>query len=216
MSQEKKKLDKNEEEVLVIPRGSLDPEAFTGSYSNFCDILQKSGIFIKRKFAEVDENFLQVIPYVVVSAKDSSGSKFVFTYKRLKAGSEARLHDRYSIGVGGHIEYSKDYVGPDTNDKVNCIIKGAIRELQEEITVNSISPSRLAVANDSNFLIYLSDTAVDRVHIGVLLEIDIGRLDIAPREITKLSGCMKKLSELKTSELQFENWTKKALQCIAN
>src|SRR4029450_7611066 len=50
--------------------------------------------------AELEDapSFQQLIPYVVVRDAER-----VFLMRRLRAGADVRLHDRWSIGVGGHI-----------------------------------------------------------------------------------------------------------------
>ena len=47
---------------------------------------------------ELDPSFKQVIPYLVLR----DGERY-FLMQRTRAGGDARLHDRYSIGVGGHL-----------------------------------------------------------------------------------------------------------------
>ena len=61
---------------------------------------------------ESDSNYKQVIPYVLFTYKKS-----IFSYRRGKHGGEKRLHEKYSIGVGGHIAvedrtlFSEDNIG---------------------------------------------------------------------------------------------------------
>ncbi|HVJ81830.1 MAG TPA: phosphoesterase, partial [Planctomycetia bacterium] len=54
--------------------------------------------YLPRAEAELDPSFKQLVPYAVLRAGNA-----VFTYRRGKAGSESRLHDLWSIGIGGHV-----------------------------------------------------------------------------------------------------------------
>ena len=47
---------------------------------------------------EVDPSFKQVIPYLVLRDAER-----YFLMRRTRAGVDARLLGRYSIGVGGHL-----------------------------------------------------------------------------------------------------------------
>src|SRR6267142_7199164 len=51
-----------------------------------------------RESVEQWSAFRQLIPYVVLA-----NSETVCVYRRSRAGGERRLHDRLSIGFGGHI-----------------------------------------------------------------------------------------------------------------
>ena len=50
-----------------------------------------------RPAAETDRSIKQIIPYLVLRDGDR-----IFLMKRTRAGGDARLHDQYTIGVGGH------------------------------------------------------------------------------------------------------------------
>ncbi len=115
--------------------------------------------FKDRKIVEKDPNFKQVIPYVIILTKDS---KYIAGYKR--QGNEERLHDLWSIGIGGHI----NPIDADKNPTMlkEIIIAGMQRELDEElITVN---------ANDKPIftgIINEEITDVGSVHIGAVFQI---------------------------------------------
>lgn len=53
---------------------------------------------IRRGDAEEDPRFKQPIPYVVIRRDDE-----VFVYERLAGGGESRLHNKLSLGFGGHM-----------------------------------------------------------------------------------------------------------------
>src|SRR3954454_11433424 len=83
----------------------------------YLDALRLHGEFRPRPDAERDASWKQVIPYVVLRDADT-----LFLMRRTRAGGDERLHDRYSIGIGGH-------VNPEDAD----IDGGLRREWQEEI-----------------------------------------------------------------------------------
>ena len=58
----------------------------------------RDGDFVPRQAAEIDPSLKQIIPYLVLRDGDC-----IFLMKRTRAGGDARLHDLYSIGVGGHL-----------------------------------------------------------------------------------------------------------------
>ncbi len=53
---------------------------------------------MRRGNAEEDTAFKQPIPYVVIRR----GTE-IYSYERLKGGGESRLHQKLSIGFGGHM-----------------------------------------------------------------------------------------------------------------
>ena len=108
----------------------IDPEGL-GSIRNF---------LMSRKEAEKNDDFLQLIPYVIVTRKvaDEQGntSLEVLSYMRGQKGGENRLHGRVSIGIGGHVEEES------TNEKhIWTVIKEAAeREVKEETGLTIKNP----------------------------------------------------------------------------
>jgi predicted NUDIX family phosphoesterase len=75
-------------------------------------------------------------------------------YRRSRTGGEKRLHDLYSIGVGGHIS-------EQDSGEHNGYWAGMDRELQEEICMGAARAVVAAVVNDDR-------TEAGRVHFGVV------------------------------------------------
>ena len=95
----------DEEVVLVVPRRVLMPDpGWHGvrddrmSGAEFEAVVAEHGEFRPRGEMERDRSWKQVIPYLVLR----DGSRY-FLMRRTKAGGDARLHDLWSIGVGGHL-----------------------------------------------------------------------------------------------------------------
>jgi len=115
---------------------------------------------------EQDPSWKQVIPYLVVR----DGVRY-FLMRRTQAGGEARLHDRYSIGVGGHL-----------NPGDGGLDRGLAREWAEELDAAFVPQFRLVgLLNDDT-------TDVGRVHLGVVYVADAGGRPVAIRETEKLTG----------------------------
>src|SRR3954451_23607955 len=101
---------------------------------------------------EVDPSFKQIIPYLVLR----DGERY-FLMRRTKAGGDARLHDRYSIGVGGHLN-------PGDRD----LAGGLRREWQEEVSADFEPAFELiGLLNDDT-------TDVASVHLGAVYVADSG------------------------------------------
>jgi hypothetical protein len=89
--------------VLVIPRASImaDPGWYgltTDGLDGFDALVARDGEFRPRAEMERDRSWKQVIPYLVLR----DGPRY-FLMRRTQAGGDARLHDRWTIGVGGHL-----------------------------------------------------------------------------------------------------------------
>ena len=115
---------------------------------------------------EDDPAFKQVIPYLVLR----DGPRW-FLMRRTRAGADVRLHDRWSVGVGGHLN-------PGDAD----VAGGLAREWREE--------ARAGFEPDFRFVGLLNDdtTEVGRVHLGVVFERRRGGRPVAVRETDKLEG----------------------------
>ena len=93
----------SDERVYVVPRSAVLDEAGwyglrTDGLAAFVAALERDGRYELRDRMEVDPGFKQVIPYLVLR----DGERY-FLMRRTAAGGDARLHGRYSIGVGGHL-----------------------------------------------------------------------------------------------------------------
>ena len=137
---------KPEEKVLVVK-----DEYIKHSLAPLLTIKER-GKFIHRNIAEKDERFRQIIPYVIVEDE----LRRILIYKR--KGSEARLYDTYSVGIGGHVnvvDYKEDYY--------MTIINAIKREVKEEIGLKIRFKDLMYLGH-----IHLSETEVDRVHYGLV------------------------------------------------
>jgi predicted NUDIX family phosphoesterase len=184
----------SDEEILVVPRTLLLPEPVQGftteGAGQYLARVHAHGVFRRRRDVEDDPGHKQIIPYMIVR----HGPR-LFLFQRSSAGGEARLHGKYSIGVGGHINKS------DVEGAADVVGAGLKREFEEELTVSGGWQARLAgVLNDDT-------NAVGRVHFGLVHVVDVGTPDIAVREPDVLSGRLVDYSEVLSLRDQMETWS---------
>src|SRR5437867_1913203 len=109
-------------------------------------------VYLNRSDAEHDKRYKQLIPYVLVICNGK-----ILRYRRGRGGQETRLHGLYSIGIGGHI--SDEDHGLFSRDAGYW--DGMRREIMEEVAVEEVKESTVAVINDDS-------TEVGYVHFGVV------------------------------------------------
>jgi predicted NUDIX family phosphoesterase len=184
--------------VFVAPREALfttcTPQGFQRfeteeEASKMLALLAAEGFFVERERAERTPAWKQVIPYCVVA--NESG---VLLMKRRKQGGEKRLHDKLSIGVGGHI----NPVDVDVEDDEDLVLAAARREISEEIDVRGELELRLvgSLNDDSN--------PVGAVHVGLVFAA-IASGSVCIREEDVLEGQVVALEELRATLARGDN-----------
>jgi predicted NUDIX family phosphoesterase len=179
-----------EELVLVVPRASLmgDPGwlgVTTEGLEAFEAVVARDGEFRPRGEMEIDRSWKQVIPYLVLR----DGPRY-FLMRRTKAGADARLHDRFSIGVGGHLN-------PGDGD----LAGGLRREWREELDAAFEPAFRLiGLLNDDS-------TEVGSVHVGAVYVADAGGRPVDIRETEKLAGAFADPAEVAATVDRMETWS---------
>jgi predicted NUDIX family phosphoesterase len=95
----------------------------------------------------------------------------LFLMQRTRAGGDARLHDLYSLGIGGHL-----------NPEDGGVLEGLRREFHEEMVADwDPEPTLIGLLKDD-------DVLVGQVHVGVVFEAHADGRPLAVRETDKLSG----------------------------
>jgi hypothetical protein len=79
------------------PRGPTPTRARSRSVSS-SPRSPEHGFFVERARAETSPQWKQVIPYSLVECDGR-----ILVVRRLRKGGESRLHEKHSIGIGGHI-----------------------------------------------------------------------------------------------------------------
>ncbi|MDX2006172.1 MAG: NUDIX domain-containing protein [Meiothermus sp.] len=157
------------------------------------------GRFMPRAAAEQDPRFRQVIPYCVVRFEGR-----LLLMRRTRGGGEARLHDLHTLGVGGHINPEDQQGGADQGDLISSAMR---RELLEEIHLGGYQARPVG-------LIVMDDSAVSRVHAGVVFLVES---EEAPwvRETEKLEGGLASLEEVGRAYGKLESWSQLAFNWLA-
>ena len=178
------------EAVLVVPRASLlGASGWRGILDRgaepYLAVIEREGRFSPRDAMETDPRFKQVIPYLVL--RDRGG---YFLMRRTRAGADARLHDRFSIGVGGHLNPGDVDLGG-----------GLAREWAEELDAPFVPEFRLlGLLNDDA-------TEVGRVHIGVVFTAEADGRPVAVREKHKLEGRFVTPGDVLAVHERMETWS---------
>jgi len=164
---------------------------------DFENIIKKHSKFILRKTTsskqpipgEQDESMKQIIPYIVFRRKDR-----YFVYKRLLRSEEERLREKYSMGIGGHIN-------PIDVNSADILWEGMKREFEEEVNYPYDYKAKIiGFINDDK-------DSVGRVHFGVVFLVEGSNDRIDVREKDKLSGKMMTLFEAKRFRDKMEGWS---------
>lgn len=185
--------DELRESVLVLPRQTVDelcPSTFSRDGQGLAAAALANCRFLERTVAEHDFGWKQVIPYVLIRHGDRH-----LLMRRTRRQTESRLHDKYSLGVGGHINQADLTRGAD-----NVVLAGMRRELNEEIQVDGEqSCPMVGVINDDS-------TEVARVHVGLvfLLTTATDRYTIVEQD--KYTAAWRTVSELGQFYDQMETW----------
>lgn len=149
--------------------------------------------FVRRKEIEYDFTIKQIIPYVV--AFDPMNN--IFIYRR--HGTEIRLHDLWSIGIGGHIN-DADYVPTSFKE---TLFSGMKRECFEELGIALDNFSLMGIINEEQ-------TDVGHAHIGIVFRTKIKHTPSASTELKD----SKFISLSQLSSYNFELWSSLALGLI--
>jgi predicted NUDIX family phosphoesterase len=180
-----------DELVYVVPREAvIDGLGWHGvraaDFADFLATVDRHGRFEPRPEMENDPGFKQIIPYLVLR----DGERY-FLMRRTRAGGDVRLHDRWSIGVGGHLN-----PGDDDLDG------GLRREWSEELVADFVP--------DFGFVGLLNDdtTEVGRVHLGAVFVADAAGRPVAIREIDKLTGSFAPAREVAAVADDLETWSR--------
>ena len=186
-----------DEQVLVVPRDALVPgDGWLGvRRSDLADALAvvgREGRFLRRGDAEEDPSHKQVIPYLVLR----DGERW-FLMRRTRAGGDARLHDLWSIGVGGHLN-------PGDGD----VAGGLRRDWSEEVAA-AFEPDYAPVG-----LLNDDTTAVGAVHVGLVYVADAAGRPVAIRETEKLEGRFATTEEVAAVRDGLETWSRLAFDAL--
>jgi len=187
-----------EERVFVVPRvavpGGCDWYGLrTEGLAAFVAAVEHAGTYEPRAAMERDPSFKQIIPYLVLR----DGPRW-FLMQRTAAGGDERLHHRYSIGVGGHL-----------NPGDGGLLGGLRREWTEELEAAFVPAFELvALLNDDT-------TDVGSVHLGAVYVADAGGRPVSIRETHKLSGAFADEPAVAAVVDRMESWSRLTFEFLA-
>ena len=187
----------SDEQVFVVPRVAVPERGAwhglrTEGLTAFLASVVTTGRYEPRAAMEVDPSHKQLIPYIVLRDAER-----YFLMRRTRAGGDARLHDAWSIGVGGH-------VNPGDAD----LAGGLLREWTEELVADFVPAFRLVgLLNDDT-------TDVGRVHLGAVYLAEAGGRPVAIRETDKLSGAFATPAQVREVADRLETWSRLAFEFV--
>jgi predicted NUDIX family phosphoesterase len=176
--------------VYVVPRADvMDRSGWRGirtaGLEELLEGIERQGRYEPRDAMERDPSFKQVIPYLVLRDGES-----YFLMRRTRGGRDERLHDRYSIGVGGHL-----------NPGDGGLDGGLRREWAEELEADFVPQFRLVgLLNDDT-------TDVGSVHLGVVYVADAAGRPVVIRETDKLTGRFVDPAAVAEVASELETWS---------
>ncbi len=196
----------NGEQVLVVPRSAFEAVgAFNGLRRNLRDYLTaflKPGVarYMDRDAAETDPRFKQMVAYALFRHEGR-----YLAYARTSKGGEARLHNKLSMGVGGHINPVDGLT-----DSLHTYLAGMEREIREEITFSGTAKQQLyAIINDDT-------NDVGSVHLGIVHLFELDGEQVAPNEKALAELGFHTLEELKGPLYErLETWSAICVDALA-
>jgi predicted NUDIX family phosphoesterase len=219
------------ERVLVVPtRLFRDLGYFQGFSADVARYLPRllegrEIQYLPRGRMEEDPSYKQLIPYVLFRYTDSDGVVHIFQYQRGGGMGEARLHAKFSVGVGGHISSvdanwdgnGRDREGApsarggrsaEPQSSHHIYRSGMQRELAEEVAIDTAyDETVVGLINDD-------DTPVGRVHLGVVHLCDVAEPRVSPREADVLNAGFQPVNEILQRLDQFETWSQIAIRAL--
>ncbi len=195
----------NGEQVLVVPRAafdqigafqgtSLEVESYLGSF-----LQQGCAHFMDRALAEDSPEYKQLIAYAIFRYGDQ-----ILAYARTKKGGESRLHDKLSVGIGGHINPIDGIA-----ESMDTYLSGVEREIREEVQFAGDCQQQLfALINDDS-------NEVGQVHLGVVHLFELSSPEIRPNEAALTDMGFYSLDELNgTLYERLESWSQICVRAL--
>jgi predicted NUDIX family phosphoesterase len=207
-----------EELVFAIPTDLLwklipyEEKGLIKENSEALKWIVQNGLFRKRSELEEDPSFKQVIPYAIISNNEPEPrsrrdklrgvrqSQSFCLFKRTSGQTEKRLHDKFSLGVGGHMN-----PGNSKESDEHYLINELKRELFEEVRLLNG-----CLIEDIEFIGFINDDTipVGRVHIGLLYNIHVSDKNVIINETDRMTADWIDKPDLAEFYEGMETWTK--------
>lgn len=184
---------KPDEKILVVARQHLFPEeSFQGflpivDFTAYQQLIMEHRQYFWRREMEINPSFKQIIPYLVFCHEDR-----YFLMRRRGDASEARLQNKYTLGIGGHIREE------DMQDV--SLVTWAKREFAEEVAYDGkLTITALGLINDET-------NAVGQVHTGFVFLLQGDSASISVKSELK-EGSLMSLEHMASSYENMESWS---------
>ena len=189
-----------EKNVYELPSGEFQHLDFSG---------------YKRPECEKNYDFIQMIPYIILRDIDrDTGAVKYLTYKRGKKGKENKLHDKFSVGVGGHISVNQYVDSALKSDHVyirhnaipeKIVVAELVKEIQEETGFDMVEQINyeeldLIVMKATPFYLDEGPDSVNSYHFALPIAINVN--GFADAFISNEPGVIEKLSWKTPEELK--------------
>ena len=188
----------SDELILGIPRQRILGDTSwrgvsSGDIGGYLAIIAAEAAYRPRSEAEDDASWKQIIPYLLLRDRGR-----LFLMQRTRGGGDARLHDRWTIGIGGH-------VNPADGD----LMGGLRREWDEEMAADwHPEPTLLGLLNDDS-------THVGRVHLGVVYVAEAEGRAVSIRETHKLRGEFVAPADVRRVYDELETWSQLLFDAVS-
>ena len=196
-------MGRNNELVMGVPTHTLFETGFyfkgfvtRGPLVHYLmERIERSAAYRYRGDCETDIEFKQIIPYCLVTRGQET-----FVYRRKNGSDEKRLHAKFSVGIGGHINPEKKIFSTES-----AIQASMFREIAEEVEISADiehdhSPKFIGMIN-------WDDDEVGKVHLGLVYHIQLPEhTSVEIREKDKLEGSFQAVNEVCEID-NWENWS---------
>jgi predicted NUDIX family phosphoesterase len=190
-----------EELVFAFPTTELwklipyEEQGFIHGSNDALKTIVQKGMFLERDKLEEDPSFKQIIPYGVISCRDS-----FYLFRRTGGQRDKRLPNLFYLGVGGHMNPGRSNVTEE-----EYITDELKRELFEEVRlVNDCA------IKDIEFIGFINDDTIQvgRFHIGLLYNIRVSSRELYINETDKMSAEWVDKSGLAEFYEGMESWSR--------
>ena len=188
-----------DEKILVVKKNTLFAfQVINGLYpvdfEGYQALIERNKEFLWRSKVEEDNKYKQIIPYLIFT----HDNKF-FVMRRKSNASEARLQNKYSLGIGGHIR--KDDI------KKGNIVDWSEREFHEEVNFDgAFKIKSLGILNDES-------NSVGEVHTGFVFLLEGAHGEISIKDEHK-EGMLLTLDECFELYGYMESWSKSVVDYL--
>jgi predicted NUDIX family phosphoesterase len=194
-----------DEDIIVFDKDCLDKfingegiTKYESSFEDFISELNLCSYSTRRKDAEQDESLIQLVSVFIVRFNG-----MYLTHKRAKRLPEKRLHDYYSVMLGGHLT-PEDYLPM-------ALELDTMRELREELIL-SYDPKVQFLG-----VIYDSSTEVSKLHLGLIFKAELSSevYEIGERGFL-IDSKLETLEEMYKRIDEFENWSQLLIRSLSD